>query len=80
MEGFHALLRGIFLTQGSNPQLLCLLHWQVDSFPLCHLGGSWRSGSHPAGPGEDTWISGQRSVSQLMRLSSRPSWSVFSGN
>ena len=26
--GLHALLRGIFLTQGSNPHLL---HWQVDS-------------------------------------------------
>ena len=27
--------RGIFPTQGSNPHLL---HWQVDSLPLCHLG------------------------------------------
>ena len=27
----HALLQGIFLTQGSNPGLLHLLHWQVDS-------------------------------------------------
>ena len=26
-----------FLTQGSNSCLLCLLHWQVDSIPLCHL-------------------------------------------
>ena len=24
----HTLLQGIFLTQGSNPGLLCLLHWQ----------------------------------------------------
>ena len=31
--GFHALLQGIFLTQGSNPCLLCLLHWQPDSLP-----------------------------------------------
>ena len=23
--------------QGSNPSLLCLLHWQVDSLPLLHL-------------------------------------------
>ena len=30
--GCHALLQGIFLTQGSNPHLLCLLHWQVGSF------------------------------------------------
>ena len=30
--------QGIFLTQGSNPSLLCLLHWQVDSLPLSHQG------------------------------------------
>ena len=29
---------GICLTQGSNPSLLHLLHWQVDSLPLHHLG------------------------------------------
>ena len=33
--GCHALLQGIFLTQGLN---LCLLHWQVNSLPLSHLG------------------------------------------
>ena len=26
--GCHALLQGVFLTQGSNVSLLCLLHWQ----------------------------------------------------
>ena len=31
--GFHALLQGIFLTQGLNPNLLCLLLWQTGSFP-----------------------------------------------
>ena len=36
--GCHFLLQGIFLTQGSNPHLLGLLHWQVDSLPLHHLG------------------------------------------
>ena len=30
----HALLQGIFLTQGPNLCLLCLLHWQVGSLPL----------------------------------------------
>ena len=30
------LLQGI-LTQGSNPRLLCLLHWQADSLPPNHL-------------------------------------------
>ena len=36
----HFLLQGTFLTQGLNWCLLCLLHWQADSFPLCHLGSS----------------------------------------
>ena len=27
--GCHFLLQGIFLTRGSNPHLLCLLHWQA---------------------------------------------------
>ena len=31
--GCHVLL-GLFLTQGSNPCLLCLLHWQVGFLPL----------------------------------------------
>ena len=29
--GCRALLQGIFPTQGRNPHLLCLLHWQVGS-------------------------------------------------
>ena len=33
--GCHALLQGIFPTQGMN---LHLLHWQVGSLPLSHLG------------------------------------------
>ena len=36
--GCHALLQGIFLTQGSNPHLLCLLHRQADSLPLAPPG------------------------------------------
>ena len=36
--GYHFLHQGIFLTQGLNPNLLCLLHWQADSLPLSHLG------------------------------------------
>ena len=36
--GCHALLQRIFLTQGSNPHLLHLLHWEVSSLPLRHLG------------------------------------------
>ena len=36
--GCHFLLQGIFLTQGSNLSLPCLLHRQADSSRLCHLG------------------------------------------
>ena len=32
--GCHAFLQGMFPTQGSNPRLLCLLHWQTGSIPL----------------------------------------------
>ena len=32
--GCCVLLQGIFLTQGLNPHLLCLLHWQASSLPL----------------------------------------------
>ena len=31
--GCHALLQGIFLTQGLNSHLSCLLHWRASSLP-----------------------------------------------
>ena len=34
--GCHFLLQGIFLTQGLNLHLLCLLDWQAESLLLCH--------------------------------------------
>ena len=36
--GCRAHLQGIFPPLVLNPRLLCLLHWQVDSFTLSHLG------------------------------------------
>ena len=36
--GCHTLLQGIFLTQGSNPHLLHLLHWQPSSLWLVPPG------------------------------------------
>ena len=36
--GYHALLQRIFLSQGSNPRLICLLHWQAGSLPLAPPG------------------------------------------
>ena len=35
--GCHFLLQGFFPTQGANPCLLSLLHWQADSLPMNHL-------------------------------------------
>ena len=37
----HDLLQGIFLTQGSNPCLLCLLHWQTSSLPVAVVMLLW---------------------------------------
>ena len=36
--GCHALLQGIFPTQGLNLHLLCVLHWQVGLLPLMSPG------------------------------------------
>ena len=36
--GCHALPQGIFLTQGLNPHLLHLLHWQAGSLLQHRLG------------------------------------------
>ena len=35
---YHFLLQGIFLIQGSNPHLLCLLHLQAGLLPLAPPG------------------------------------------
>ena len=39
--GCHALLQGIFPTQGSNLPLLCLLNWQVHCVLLRHGVSQW---------------------------------------
>ena len=36
--GCHSLLQGILPSQGSNPSLLHLLHWQTGSLPLASPG------------------------------------------
>ena len=54
--GCHFLLQGIFPTQGLNPSLLSLLHWQVVSLPLEPPGNPiyWEShgqqGDQPVSP------------------------------
>ena len=39
--GCHALLQGIFPTQGSNLCLFHLIHWQAGSWPLMPPGKRW---------------------------------------
>ena len=53
---------GIFTTQGSDPRLLHLLHWQADSFPLSHLGSpsSWQLEL-----GDDPWCLPSRAHSRV---------------
>ena len=36
--GCHTFPQGIFLIQGSNPHVFCLLHWQAGSLPLAPPG------------------------------------------
>ena len=40
--GCHALLQGIFSTQGSNPHFLCLPHCQAGSLPVAPPTKPWR--------------------------------------
>ena len=42
----HVLLQGIFPAQGSNPDPLCLLRWQVGSLPLVPLGKPRKQGGN----------------------------------
>ena len=55
--GCHFLLQGIFLTQGLNPHLLQLMHWQVNSYHYVTYTGKkkkramlWRSCLHSLPP------------------------------
>ena len=65
--GCHALLQGIFPTQGSNPCLSCLRHWLLLLLLSCSVGSDsqGRHGLQPAGllrpwgfPGRSTGVGG----------------------
>ena len=45
-ERGYTLLQGIFWAQGSNPLLLCLLHWQAGSLPLVPPEKLWGCKGH----------------------------------
>ena len=53
--GCHALLQGIFPTQGWNPCLLCLLHWQASSVPPRWYRGK-ESTDNAGDPGSIPWV------------------------
>ena len=44
--GSHLLLQGIFLTQGSNLHLLCLLHYRQILYPLSQQGSQGWTNLH----------------------------------
>ena len=66
--GCHALLQGIFLTQGSNLSLSRLLHWQVDSLPPAPLQFSRSVVSDSATP---------RTAERQASLSITNSWNLL---
>ena len=74
--GCHFLLQGIFPSQGSNPGILHLLHWQVGSLPLLPPGIRHREAGH----GHTTKIQTQVSVgpklvsSLIISLSSKKAY------
>ena len=66
---FHALLQGIFPTQGSNLCLLCLLHWQARSLPLASPGKPFKNTlrakmyiNHESVPTHSHWVHNFRSI------------------
>ena len=69
---YHFLLQGSFLTQGSNPCLLHLLDWQVDSLPLKHLGSPTSLGGQCPKSGLILG-SGSRGAQELQNTSSADS-------
>ena len=62
--GCHFLFQGIFPTQGLNPRLLCLLHWQADyqGFPNSSVGKEYACSA-----GDPSWIPGSgRSTGEVI--------------
>ena len=87
--GCHALLQGIFPTQGSNLHLLRLLHWQAGSLPLASPGkppkgfknGSYvKSSQIPSFTEVHPRVICFSSAEQLHPVSSGPLDSLFCGS
>ena len=54
--GCHALLQGLFPTEGSNGHFLCLLHWQKSNPGLCHCRRILYHLSHKGSPRILVWV------------------------
>ena len=74
--GCHFLLQGIFLTQGSNPSLLLLLHGQADSLLLCH-GSAGKESAHKAGDVGLIPGSGRLLEKEMTTYSSILAWKIL---
>ena len=71
--GCHALFQGIFLTQGSNSHLPCLLHWQVGSLPLVTPGKPPAHSKHSINSSPGVYPSFHPSIHPSIHLSFHPS-------
>ena len=82
--GCHLLLQWIFPTEGLNPHVLCLLHWQVDSFTTEPPGlrvlffcmwfswAGWFGGPAPgSGPALERLTQGELSPQQVLEHQSQ---------
>ena len=67
--GCHALLQGIFPTEGLNLCLLCLLHWQAGSLP-----------TEPPGKPESQYMGGHKKVRHNLVIKQQPyAWDCVRG-
>ena len=76
--GCRFLLQGIFLTQGLNPSLLGLLHWQVGSLPLAPPGKPLALSQDNLQPGSFTKIFVYFWRSCALAFSSHGEWELLS--
>ena len=73
--GCRFILQGIFLTQASNPRLLCLLYRPADSLPLSHLGSPNTSLGFPEKLSTICWLVAHYGNSR--KLSFGKLWSLW---
>ena len=76
--GGCALLQGIFLTQGLNPRLLCLLYWQAGSSPLSHCGSEMYEGTAsqtwPISQGRTALLRERKQLWRALHGAQLPAW------